>query len=116
MSYCHFFLRNINLNNTSSSKYRSYHQKIAEWDLHDKPKKYVKHCLERIARVQNITSEEVKEIESNVGFISRIFQVKGMSKEGCHKVYLGDKYTFPICTGKDWKKFLMPYKVFLGIR
>ena len=77
---------------SSSSKYRSYREKISQWDLHDKPKKYVKHCLERIARVQNITSEQVKEIESDVGFISRKFQVKSMSKEGYHKVCLGDKH------------------------
>ena len=75
----------------------------------------MKHYLERIARVQNITSEEVKEIESDIGFISRIFQVKSMSKEGYHKVHLGDKHVFPTCTCKDWKKFLMPCKHFLAV-
>ena len=75
----------------------------------------MKHCLERIARVQNITSEEVKEIESDVGFISRIFQVKSMSKEGYHKLHLGDKHAFPTCTCKGWKKFLMPCKHFLAL-
>ena len=47
----------------------------------------MKHCLERIARVQNITSEEVKDIESDGVFISRICQVKSMSKES----YLQDE-------------------------
>ena len=75
----------------------------------------MKHCLERIARVQNITSEQVKEIESDVGFISRKFQVKSMSKEGYHKVCLGDKHALPPCTCKDWKKFLMPCKHFLAV-
>ena len=75
----------------------------------------MKHYLERIARVQNITSEEVKEIESDIGFISRIFQVKSMSKEGYHKVCLGDKHALPTCTCKDWKKFLMPCKHFLAV-
>ena len=75
---------------STSRKYRSYDQKIAEWDLYDKPKKYIKHCLERIARAQNITSEEVKEIESDVGFISRVFQVKSMPKESYHKAYIPD--------------------------
>ena len=74
----------------------------------------MKHCLERIARVQNITSEQVKEIESDIGFISRKFQVKSMSKESYHKVCLGDKHALPTCTGKDWKKFLMPCKHFLA--
>ena len=75
----------------------------------------MKHCLERIARVQNKTSEQVKEIESDVGFISRKFQVKSMSKEGYHKICLGDKHALPTCTCKDWKKFLMPCKHFLAV-
>ena len=38
-----------------------------------------------------------------------------MSKEGYHKVYLGDKHAFPTCTCKDWKKFLMLRKHFLAV-
>ena len=38
-----------------------------------------------------------------------------MSKESYHKVCLGDKHALPTCTGKDWKKFLMPCKHFLAI-
>ena len=46
------FCSYINLNVKSSSKDRSYHQKVVEWDLLDKPKKYVKQCLGRITKVE----------------------------------------------------------------
>ena len=89
---------------------------MSEWDLHNKLKKCVKHCFERIARVQNTTSEEVKKKESDFGgFISRIFQIKSMSKEGYYKVYLDDKRAFSTCSCKDWKKLLMPCKHFLAV-
>ena len=48
------FCSYIKLNITSLSKYRSYHQKVVEWDLLDKPKKYVKYCLERITKLEQI--------------------------------------------------------------
>ena len=38
-----------------------------------------------------------------------------MSKEGYHKLYLGDKHAFPTRMCKEWKKFLMPHKPFLAV-
>ena len=38
-----------------------------------------------------------------------------MSKEGYHKLYLGDKHAFSTCMCKEWKKFLMPRKHFLAV-
>ena len=104
------FCNYINLNVKSSSKYRSYHQKVVEWDLLDKPKKYVKHCLERISKVEQIDSNDIQVIERN-----RLFKVKSSSKEIFHQLDLGDKYSFPTCTCHDWKKHLMLSKLFLAL-
>ena len=101
------FCNYINHNVKSSGKYRSYHQKVVEWDLLDKPKKYVKHCLERITKVEQIDSNDIQVIETNI-----LFKVKNFSKETFHQLDLGDKYSFPTCTCHDWKKHLMPFKHF----
>ena len=104
------FCRYIKLNFKSSSKYRSYHQKVVEWDLLDKPKKYVKHCLERISKVEQIDSNDIQVIERN-----RLFKVESSSKEIFHQLDLGNKCSFPTCTCHDWKKHLMPCKHFLAL-
>ena len=104
------FCSYINLNVKSSSKYRSYHQKVVEWDLLDKPKKYVKHCLERISKVEQIDSNDIQVIERN-----RLFKVESSSKEIFHQLDLGNKCSFPTCTCHDWKKHLMPCKHFLAL-
>ena len=104
------FCSYIKLNITSLSKYRSYHQKVVEWDLLDKPKKYVKHCLGRISKVEQIDSNDIQVVERN-----RLFKVKSSSKEIFHQLDLGDKYSFPTCTCHDWKKHLMPCKHFLAL-
>ena len=62
-------------------------------EIYYKPKKYVKHCLERITKVEQIDSNNVQVIETN-----RLFKVKSCSKEIFHQLNLGDKYSFPTCT------------------
>ena len=104
------FCSYINLNAKSSSKYRSYLQKVVKWNLLDKPKKYVKHCLERINKVEQIDSNDIQVIERN-----RLFKVKSSAKEIFHQLDLGDKYSFPTCNCHDWKKHLMPCKHFLAL-
>ena len=109
----HFCFRYVNLNIKSSSKYRSYHRKVAEWNLKDKPKKYMKHCMERIAKAQNIEADNVRAIQrDNENSEAKMFQSKSMPSEGYLELYLGDKYASSTCTCKDWKKFLMPCKHF----
>ena len=110
ISISFMFCSSINLNVKSSSKYRSYHQKVVEWDLMDKPKKYVKHRLGRTSNVEQIGSNDIQVIERN-----RLFKVKSSSKEIFHQLDLGDKYSFPTCTCHDWKKHLMPCKHFLAL-
>ena len=112
----HICCRYVTFNIGSSSKYRSFHRKVPEWDLTDKPKKYVKHCMERIAKAQHIELDNVRAIQhDNENSKAKMFQVNSMSSEGYHELYLGDKYAFPTCPCKDWKKFLMPCKHFLAV-
>ena len=109
----HICFRYVNLNIRSSSKYL---RKVAEWDLTDKLKKYVKHCMERIAKAWHIELDNVRAIQrDNKNSEAKMFHVNSMSSEGYHEVYLGDKYAFPTCPCKDWKKFLMPCKHFLAV-
>ena len=72
--------------------------------------------MELIAKVQNIEADNVRAIQrDNDNSEEKIFQVKSMSSEWYHELYLGDKYAFPTCTCKDWKKFLMPCKHGLAV-
>ena len=72
--------------------------------------------MERIVKAQNIEDDKVRQRQrDNENSQPKMFQVKSMSKEGYHELYVGDKYAFPNCTCKDWKKFLMPCKHFLAV-
>ena len=72
--------------------------------------------MELIAKVHNIEADNVRAIQrDNENSEEKMFQVKSMSSELYHEQYLGDKYAFPTCTCKDWKKFLMPRKHFLVV-
>ena len=72
--------------------------------------------MERIAKAQNIEADNVRAIQrDNENSEAKMFQIISMSSEGYHELYLGDKYAFPTCTCKDWKKFLMPCKHFLAV-
>ena len=72
--------------------------------------------MERIAKAQNIEADNVRQIQrDNENSEAKMCQVKSMSSEGYHELYLGDKYALPTCPCKDWKKFLMPCKHFLAV-
>ena len=72
--------------------------------------------MERIAKAQHIELDNVRAIQhDSENSNTKMFQVNSMSSEGYHELYLGDKYAFPTCTCKDWKKFLMPCKHFLAV-
>ena len=73
----------------------------------------MKHCMERIAKAQNIEADNVRAIQrDNENSEAKMFQSKSMPSEGYLELYLGDKYASSTCTCKDWKKFLMPCKHF----
>ena len=72
--------------------------------------------MERIAKAQNIEADNVRAMQrDNENSEAKMFQIKSMSSEGYHELYLGDKYAFLTCTCKDCKKFLMPCKHFLAV-
>ena len=72
--------------------------------LHNKPKKYVKHCDEKAKLGQEIPVENVK---AN----GEIFFVKSMtSKDVTYEVFFGDATLYPSCECFEWKKKLMPCK------
>ena len=71
---------------------------------------YVKHCLERISKLEQIDSNDIQVIETNI-----LFKVKSSSKEIFHQLDLEEKYSFPTCTCHDWKKHFMSYKHFFAL-
>ena len=72
--------------------------------LHNKPKKYVKHCVEKAKLGQEIPMENVK---AN----GEIFFVKSMtSKDVTYEVFFGDATSYPSCECFEWKKKQMPCK------
>ena len=86
-----------------------------EWDLRDKPRAYVKHCIDRIAKVEEYEKSNIILKDSENEEKNKMFSVKSLSSDDYHEVYLGNSYMYPSCTCKDWKKFIMPCKHLLAI-
>ena len=76
------------MNLRSLNWYRSFNKIIPEW-LHNRPKKYVKHCLEKmeLAKEVNTKSEE-----------RQMFTVTSSANpEKFYEVFLGDDLRIPSC-------------------
>lgn len=84
LGFSHF---EINLR--SLNWYRIYNKNIPEW-LHDRPKKYVKYCLEKM--------ELAKEVNINNLFKSERFTVTSSANPKKFKeIFLGDNLRIPSC-------------------
>ena len=92
--YLYIFLgfNYVELNLRSLNWYRSYNKNIPEW-LHNRPKKYVKHCLEK--------RELAKEVNTKNQFKSeelQTFTITSLANpEKFYEVYLGDDLRIPSC-------------------
>ena len=80
------------MNLRSLNWYRSFNKNIPEW-LHNRPKKYVKHCLEKM--------ELAKEVNTNNLFKPEQLQTftvtSSANPEKFYKVFLGDDLRIPSC-------------------
>ena len=77
------------LNLRSKNWYRIYNKNIPEW-LHNRPKKYVQHCLEKM--------ELSKEVNINNLFKSERFTVTSSANPKKFKeIFLGDNLRIPSC-------------------
>ena len=91
-SYC-------DMNTSYYSQYRSYNKGIPSY-LHDRPREFVLHCLERRkialgSDLSGITCQR-KVLFSVMSFTNNLSE--------CYKVYFGNEHEMPKCSCYDWCK------------
>ena len=104
--------RYVEANIRRSSEYRKYNTDLPKW-LHNKPKYFTKHCIEKINLAKDIKQENVKYVES---IEEQYFLVKTLSIGKCYKVnLLGNGNTFPRCECDAWEISLLPCKYMVSV-
>ena len=103
--------RYVEANIRRSSEYRKYNTDLPKW-LHNKPKYFTKHCIEKINLAKDIKQENVKYVESTDG---QCLLVKTSTIGKCYKVNLGNENTFPRCECDAWKRLLLPCKHMVSV-
>ena len=101
----------VEANIRRSSEYRKYKTDLPKW-LHNKPKYFTKHCIEKINLAKDIKQENVKYVKSTDG---QYLLVKTWTIGKCYKVNLGNENTFPRCKCDAWKRSLLPCKHMVSI-
>ena len=92
----------IQSNIKSSKLYRI--NNLPSW-LHDKPKKYIKHCDEKLKLAKEILKDQIITTEN------KKFAVKSAtSKDVKYNVFFEDEDSYPDCNCVEWKKKLMTCK------
>ena len=97
-----------------SSQYRRYNRALPEW-LHNKPKSFTKHCVEKIALSQEIEAEHITMVENKDGDDCVRFNIQSVRN--------GDQKYLVSFSGKnackcecfDWKKTLLPCKHIVAV-
>ncbi|XP_065658459.1 uncharacterized protein LOC136082971 [Hydra vulgaris] len=97
----------VESNFKASGYYRSYQQSLPSW-LHNRPKKFVAHCIEKL--------DSSKFIASNLIYKDGVvFKVKSEKNDNTYEVFFGDELRMPSCSCFDWKKNLLPCKHMLAV-
>ena len=91
------------MNLRSSNWYRSYNKNIPEW-LYKRPKKYVKHCLEKIELAKEVNTKNLFRSEE----LQTVTVTSSANPEKFYEVYLGYDLRTPSCQCFEWKRKLMP--------
>ena len=89
-------------NIVASNTYKSYNNKIPNY-LWNRPRKVVKHCMERI---RSSTEIDKNKICRNGG----CFSVESQSTKQCYEVVLSNSVEFPKCSCMDFKTNFLPCK------
>jgi len=90
-----------------SDLYRSYNPAVVPSYLQGRPKPTILHCLHRQASSNKFTNSMVKSTDNGK------FEVQGNTKT--HMVDFGVVSGEPACTCKDWVKYHIPCKHFVGV-
>ena len=100
----YIYFRYVERNIRRFSEHRKYNNDLPKW-VHNKPKYFTKHCIEKINLAKDIKQENVKYVESIEG---QYFLVETSTIGKCYKVNLGNEDTFPKCECDAWKRSLLP--------
>ena len=103
------FISYIEQNLRSSTCYRLYDKAIPDW-LHNRPKKYVAHCIAKIEASSYIANDKItKERENKYAVPSET------EEDRMDLVYFGDDNTLPSCTCFEWKRHSIPCKHIMAV-
>ena len=98
------------MNLRPSNCYRSYDKSIPEW-LHNRPKNYVKHCLEKMELTKEINTRNLFKSEE----LQKFTVTSSTNPEKFYEVYLGDYLRIPNRQSIEWKRKLMACEHVLAI-
>ena len=83
---------------------------MPEW-LHSRPKKSVKHCLEKMELAKEVNTKNVFRSEGLKMFTG----TSSANPEKFYEVFLGNDLKIPSCQHFEWKRKLMPCKHILAV-
>ena len=90
--------------NIISSKLYRINNNLPSW-LHDQPKKYIKHCSEKLTLAKEILKDQKITTENKKFAVPSV-----TSKDAKYNVFYRDKDSYPDWDCVKWKKKLMPCK------
>ena len=94
-----------------TSEYRRYNKSLPAW-LHNKPKGFTKHCVEKLNLAKDIHVTDIIAINPS----NREFIVKSQTSERKYTVTFGNETDVPpSCQCVNWKKVLLPCKHMLAV-
>ena len=102
--------RYVEANVRRSSRYRSYNEVLPLW-LHNRPIKFVNHCVEKIGLAHNIAKSNIKQIDD----AGKLFSVRSSKYSDEYQVSLGFHEQFPSCECAGWKSTMLPCKHMLAV-
>ena len=109
-SYFVFSFSYVELNTKFSSLYRRYSGKFPKY-LHDRPRDFVIHCMDRIDNASELQGKVVLKADTQ----SKNFQLKSSFSSSVYRLQFGGVDGWPCCTCPDFSLTCLPCKHFFYI-
>lgn len=109
-SYCIFPFSYVELNTKFSSLYRRYSGKVPKY-LHDRPRDFVIHCMDRIDNASELQGKLVMKADIQ----SKNFQLKSSLSSSVYHLQFSGENGWPRCTCPDFSLTCFPCKHFFYI-
>ena len=108
--FCFVFFSYVDLNISYFSGRRRYGSEIPQY-LHDRPRSFIDHCMERIQKAENSSQQVIQSTSAPGAFTVKVAN----NQKVTHEVFMGNEATLPRCTCKDFQKTKWPCKHFFGV-